>query len=131
MKSKIKTVEDAFAYTGRDMAALMAFEALPETDRRYQEATYKRMVVIEALNKEANEGKNWSPDWSNGKWDKYYSWAWLKKNPAGVGFVVGVTYCDYARARTGVGSRLCFKSSELVQYFNTQFADLLQIVMAE
>jgi len=35
------------------------------------------------------------------------------------------------RSRTLVGSRLCFKSEELVEYFNKQFAYLLQITLAE
>lgn len=132
MESKIKTVADAFAYTNRDITVLLnGFKALPEQDVTYMEESYKRMVVIEALNKEANGGKNWTPDWSNSNEYKYYSWIWLKKNPAGVGFVVAYTGYDYTGTDTDVGSRLCFKSSELVEYFNSQFADLLQSTLVE
>lgn len=131
MKSKIKTVEDAFKYTGRELSVLDAFENLPERDKTYMAASYKRMVVIEALNKEANGGKNWTPDWSNSNEYKYYSWVWLKKNPAGVGFVVVHSHYGYTYTNTTVGSRLCLKSSALVEYLNEQFADLIQITIAE
>ncbi|HUM50461.1 MAG TPA: hypothetical protein PK431_01555 [Chitinophagales bacterium] len=129
-KSKIKTVEDAFNYTGKDIAVLAAFKKLPNDDRDYMVAAYKRSVVTEALNKEANKGKTWKPDWTDGTW-KYQSYVWLKKADGGVGFVVAGTHYDDAATGTHCGSRLCFKTSELVDYFNEQFADLLQVTMAE
>jgi hypothetical protein len=131
MTSQIKTVEDAFNYTSRDIAVLELFKTLPDQDRAYTEACHKRMVVIEALNQEANGGKKWKPDWENGKWDKYYSWARLKRDKAGVGFVVGDAGYVGTHATTTVGSRLCFMNEDLALYFNEQFADLLQITLAE
>lgn len=128
--SNIKTVEDAFNYMGKDLAVLAAFSQLPEQDKNYMEASYKRMVVTEALNKEANDGKEWKPNYEDGS-RKYESWVWLKNNPAGVGFVVNGTHFDYTNTSTLCGSRLCFKSEELVEYFNEQFADLLQSTMSE
>lgn len=131
MTSNIKTFEDAMAYTGRDLSAIQAFQALPEQDRVYHEACYKRAVVIEALNKEANGGENWTPNWEDQNEYKYYSWVWLKSKPEGKGFVVDGADFSYSLTGTFVGSRLCLKSSELVYYFNDQFKDLLQVVMVE
>lgn len=124
--SKIKSVESAFSATGRDIALLEVFNSLPEEDRAYMSAVYKRMVVTEAKNTEANNGEKWTPDYSNGKWDKYYPYVWAKKNPKGLGFVVGGAGYDSTVTYSDVGSRLCFKSSELVQEFNADFPELLQ-----
>lgn len=132
MESKIKTVADAFAYTGRDITVLLeSFKGLPEQDVEYTTESYKRMVVIEALNKEANGGENWKPDWSNSNEHKYFSWVWLKKNKENSGFVVVDTNYNYYCTYTNVGSRLCFLSAELVEYFNAQFPELLQKTLAE
>lgn len=131
--SEIKTVEDAFKYLGIDTSVLAAFQSLPEEHRAYMEASYKRLVVIEALNKEANAGAKWIPNWGDHNEYKYCSWVWLKPNPAGGGFVLADTTCDYTAttSHSVVGSRLCLKSAAMVHYLNEQFADLIQIVMAE
>lgn len=131
MTSNIKTVEDAFAYTGRELSVLESFNGLPEQDKSYMQASYKRAVVIEALNMEANGGQKWTPDWNNSDQNKYFSWVWLKKNEAGNGFVVRDSFYRYHFTYTYVGSRLCFLSSNLVLYFNSQFPDLLQQTLAE
>lgn len=131
MTSTIKTVEDAFNYTGRDIAVLDVFKHLPEQDSAYAEACYKRAVVIEALNKEANGGENWTPDWNNTAQRKYFSWVWFKKNEAGNGFVVRGTDYHYDYTTTYVGSRLCFLNADLVLYFNSQFPELLQLTLVE
>ena len=121
MATKIKTVESAFSATGRDIALLEVFNSLPEQDRVYMAAIYKRMVVTEAKNTEANNGKKWTPDYANGKWDKYYPYVWAKKNSAGVGFVVRDAGCASAHSYASCGSRLCFQSAELVEEFNSDF----------
>lgn len=130
-KSKIKTVADAFAYTNRDATILLnAFDALPDQDKKFMSHSYMRTVVTEALNQEANRGEKWTPNWSDGKW-KYESWVSYKIDKAGVGFVVYVTLCGLTYSVSIVGSRLCFISSDVCNYFNEQFADLLQVTMAE
>lgn len=127
MESKIKTVADAFAYTNRDIYVLQHLESLPQQDVLYMSAWYQRMVVTEALNKEANGGVEWQPNYGDDN-TKYETWVWLKRNPAraGAGFVAIDTHYANASTYTTVGSRLCFKSKELVQYFNHQFSDLLK-----
>ncbi len=77
------------------------------------EIAYRKIKLIA---KTLNEG--WAPDWENGKWDKYYPW-FKTGSSSGVGF----SYCAYDRWFTvsGVGSRLCYKSSELAEYAGKNF----------
>lgn len=77
------------------------------------EVAYKKAkLVCKAL----NEG--WVPDWTNGQWDKYFPWFTMGSS-SGVGFA----YYDYVYWRTHsfVGSRLCFKSSELAEFAGKLF----------
>jgi len=65
-----------------------------------------------------NQG--WAPNWKNSSEYKYYPWF----NMSGVGLSCNVY--DSSGARTGVGSRLCFKSSELAKYAGTQFINIYE-----
>ena len=111
-KTKITSVKKAFEYLNLDIKTLPEVSKLPARFKKFITAAYKLTVVIEALNKEANGGKTWKPDWSNGKWDKYNNW--FKVNGAGSGFAG--TYCERWTADTSVGSRLCFFKSETATY---------------
>jgi hypothetical protein len=80
------------------------------------EVAYRKIKLItEAL----NEG--WTPDWTDGNWNKYYPW-FKMGSPSGVGF----SYLGYAgwRSYSYVGSRLCFKSSELAEYAGKTFESI-------
>jgi hypothetical protein len=124
--SKIKTFEDACNLLNRP-ATLPDVSALPEGIGQYLIAEYKIVTIVEALNKEANNGQPWQPDWNNQKQYKYYPWFWVSasdEKPAGFGFS-GSDY-DNASSNTFVGSRLCFLSAELALYAGEQFKDLYQ-----
>jgi hypothetical protein len=75
---------------------------------------YKKLIIIARA---LNEG--WTPDWSNDNEYKYLPWFKHKS-----GFGLSYYVFDYWAAATVVGSRLCFKSSELATYAATQFADI-------
>lgn len=77
------------------------------------EVAYK---MIKEIAQAFNEG--WVPDWTNSNQGKYYPW-FKMSSPSGGGF----SYFDYASWRTdsGVGSRLCFKSSDLAKYAGQLF----------
>ena len=79
-------------------------------------ANYQLMVIAEAL----NEG--WTPDWSNGEWDKWYPWFKMDDSSSAGRF----SFSDSVNQRSGssVGSRLCFKSKDLATYAGTQFLDI-------
>lgn len=87
------------------------------------ELAYKQLkLIVQAF----NEG--WTPDWTNGNQGKYYPW-FKMGSPSGGGF----SYYDCADwyADSSVGSRLCFKSSDLAkhagQLFESIYKDFLTL----
>src|SRR5690606_31867454 len=119
-KEDIKTFEDACEYLG-NLALITNLDTIPETYRNAMFAHHKICIIAEAINKIENDGQHWTPDWTNGEWDKYYPWFEMG-SPSGVGFsFVGD---DYWVANSDCGSRLCFISREAAIYAGEQFEDL-------
>jgi len=121
MATKIKTFEAACKSLGLNPKSLPDVSKLPVKHRKALIAHYKLITITEAI----NEG--WQPDWSNLNEWKYYAWFFIKadkKRPSGFGF--SYTGYAYTYAGTHVGSRLCFKSSELAKYAAKTFAKLYQ-----
>lgn len=119
MKSKIKTFEDACKHLGLDPAALPDVSKLPVKHQKAITANYKLTIIAEALN------DGWQPNWNDWNEYKYYAWFEVEaseEQPAGSGF--SHSYCVRSASVTGVGSRLCYKSSELARYAASQFEDL-------
>lgn len=129
MKSEIKTVADAFNYTGRNLNDLTKFDFLPEADRAAVSAFYQLSVVREALNKEANSGQNWYPDWANYKQRKFYPWFDMDKrgdSPADSGFALDNYVCEVVFSN--IGGHLCYISEEVAKYAGGQFINLYKAV---
>ncbi|BFM41690.1 hypothetical protein CFS9_03310 [Flavobacterium sp. CFS9] len=77
------------------------------------EVAYRKAKLVAKL---FNEG--WIPDWTNE--DEYKYFAYFKMgSPSGVGF--SYYDCDRWSARSLVGSRLAFKSSDLAEYAGKLF----------
>lgn len=118
--TKIKTFDDACNALQLDaMKALPDVSMMPEKHQKSITAYCKLIIIAEAL----NEG--WQPNYSDTNEYKYYPYFWVKAdadNPAGVGFEDSVY--DYWCTGTDVGSRLCFKSSDLSEYAAATFEDL-------
>ena len=113
IKQRVTCLDDALRELGKDK---LDFEAscvgLSE-----DEVAYKMLKVIaEAL----NEG--WTPDWSNGEWDKWYPWFKMDDSSSAGRFSFGDAVDRYSAS--DVGSRLCFKSKDLATYAGTQFLDI-------
>lgn len=107
---RVKTFEDACEVLGFDP---VKFEIDGDFDALTISAYRKLIVVARAL----NEG--WEPDWTNSGEYKYYPYF---KASSGSGLSYGD--CDHGYSYATVGSRLCFKTSELARYAGTQFIDL-------
>ena len=118
MESKIKSFEDACAALNIS-TDVPVVATLPLKHQKALVAHYKLITIAEAL----NEG--WEPNWNDSDERKYFPWLEVEaseEQPAGVGF--SHAYYDYGHSTSLVGSRLCFKSSELAMYAGEQFADL-------
>lgn len=77
------------------------------------EVAYKKAkLVCKAYN------ENWQPDWTNSNEGKYYPWFKIGSS-SGVGF--SFRGCGVWCAASTVGSRLCFKSSDLATHAGKLF----------
>jgi len=116
---KVKTFEDAYALLPKSDYNIKDYDKIKNlVIADYIKDSLKRVIIAKAL----NEG--WIPNWSNTserKWFPYFSFG------SGFGFSRSV-YDDW-RSVTDVGSRLCFKSEELSNYFGKQFIDLHESVL--
>jgi hypothetical protein len=95
------------------------FKAFPAKERKAMQAHAKLVIIARALNKLANNGKAWKPNWGNGQWDKYYPWFELGGS-SGFRFYD----CDGWYSASDVGSRLCYISREVGEYAGRQFEKL-------
>ena len=115
IKDKVKSFEDACKLL--DITpSVPVVTGIPEKYQKPLIANYQLMVIAEAL----NEG--WTPDWSNGEWDKWYPWFDMDDSSSAGRF----SFDDAGNRISGscVSSRLCFKSEELADYAGTQFLEL-------
>ncbi|MCO6499109.1 MAG: hypothetical protein J5I47_01885 [Vicingus serpentipes] len=117
---KLKTFEDACKIEKLDPKKILPdFSCYPEEDRKALEAHAKLLVVVKAANRLDNNNKEWTPDWTDGKW-KYEPWFVMNEGSSGFRYDV----FDYWFTLSCVGSRLCFKSEDVCEYITNQFIDL-------
>lgn len=114
---RVKTFKDACDVLGIDPDLGDASELLSYSGSDPIMIGAKALAKLSIISKALNEG--WAPDWSNTNEYKYY--AWFKYNSG-----LGLSCNDYAStlSRTRVGSRLCFRTSELAEYAGNQFLDI-------
>lgn len=112
---RIKTFEDALEEcpASENSKSLLQYNG-HDKDMIGAQALLKLTIISRAL----NEG--WVPDWTNSNQYKYYPWFEWKKNSLGLSFHV----YDFSYPNTYVGSRLCYKTSELAEYAARQFEDI-------
>ena len=114
IKERIKTFDDVIRELGDDPEEFKnAISIMEEPD----EIAYVKLKLIA---KALNEG--WTPDWSNGEWDKWYPWFKMDDSSSAGRF--SFYGSDIQRSFSSVGSRLCFKSKDLATYAGTQFLEL-------
>ena len=115
---RIKSVTDAINELGENDPDVIEY-------RKFQKADVPERILAqvqaELFIKALNEG--WEPDWDNSNEYKYFPWFKMGSS--------GFRYGDFGRWDTlsNVGSRLCFKSSELAKYAGTQFTDVYEKFM--
>lgn len=73
-------------------------------------------LMLSMISRVLNEG--WKPDWTN---QSQYKWIpWFKDGGSGL----SLRAVDFWSTTAIVGSRLCYKSKELVEFAATKFADI-------
>lgn len=115
----VQSFEDACKVLGIN-AVIPDFGLVPEKHQNALLAHYKLCIIAEAINYIDNNDQIWSPDWDNGKWDKYYPWFDMSSSSGGFSFYG----CDYWDSVSNVGSRLCFKTSKGARYAGQKFEEL-------
>ena len=114
IKERIKTFDDVIRELGDDPEEFKnAISIMEEPD----EIAYVKLKLIA---KALNEG--WTPDWSNGEWDKWYPWFKMDDSSSAGRFSFRDAVNRYSASL--IGSRLCFKSKDLATYAGTQFLDI-------
>ena len=112
---RIKTIQDAINELGEpdvEVAELRKLENATITSH----ILYRQQAVV--ITKALNE--DWVPDFSNLEQTKYEPW--FEYDSSADGFL---RYNYLGRGTsTDVGSRLCFKSRELAEYFGKQFIEI-------
>ena len=117
---KVKSFEDACNVLNI-LPSLPDLAAIPEEMRKPLIAMYKLMIIAKAL----NEG--WIPNWTNGKWDKWFPWFDFNTDNEVSSSSSGrfsFYYSDNQRSASDCGSRLCYKSEVLADYAGKQFEEL-------
>lgn len=111
---RVKTFEDACSIEepSANMKILLDYNGVDQ-----EMLAAQAFAKLSHIRKVLNEG--WVPDWTNSSEYKYYPWF---KHEAGFGLSYGVY--AYTNSSTNVGSRLCFKSSELAIYAGKQFSEI-------
>ncbi|HAT3998580.1 TPA: hypothetical protein I9Y90_000062 [Elizabethkingia anophelis] len=113
IKERIKTFNDVLQYHGIK-SETFAMECVSLTD---DEIAYKQIKLIASA---LNDG--WVPDWNDRNQTKYYPW--FRMGSSSGGFSYDGFVCDLSLSI--VGSRLCYKSSELAKYAGTQFISIYE-----
>jgi hypothetical protein len=106
---RVKTFQDACDALGIDPYSVI------KSDDSKDEAAYKQLKIIASA---LNEG--WMPDWNDANQAKWYPYFKMS------GFGFWYTLCVSWNSYTIVGSRLCFKSSDLAEYAGKQFLHTYQ-----
>ena len=115
MYTDIKTFDDACKVLNLDATIIPDFLLFPESDREAMIAHAKLIIIAKAIN------GDWIPDWKDWNQYKYYPWFEMG-SPSGVGFSFRV-FGNWSTA-SYVGSRLCFKSSDLAKHAGNLFLDI-------
>ncbi len=113
---RIKTFEDALNEADDDTRKqyLKSIDGFNTPD----EVAYKQMKLITKVLR-----GDWEPDWDNQKQRKWYPW-FVFSAGSGFAFSTSIYYCALTGAN--VGSRLCFQSEELSNYFGKQFINIIR-----
>ena len=116
---EIKTLEDACIITGDNPMTIL--HKNPNEDQIVANAYTTLRIIAKALR------GDWKPDYGNSSQPKWY--CWFRWDKSGAGFVFDCSHTYYDPTNTFSGSRLCFPTEEMANYFGTQFLALHKVVL--
>lgn len=119
----IKSFEDACKARNIDPTVLPDVSLLSKEHGEYLVNMYKLAIIVEAIN------GDWVADFGDHDQRKYFPWFYVEEGHV-PGSASGFSYLGYAYAyaRTRVGSRLCFSSSDSARHAGEQFRELYEKV---
>jgi hypothetical protein len=114
IRDRIKEMADVYAEAGVREEDVIPYPNPINAHQKWVNAFAKVSLICLVL----NEG--WAPNWQDSSEYKYYPWFDMRK-AAGWGFSALRYDVDNTSTYTTVGSRLCYKSSELAIYAGDRF----------
>ena len=111
---RIKTFDDAYNEADRNTRDEYDCQIHPKLSKHIV-ARLKLILIAKVLR------GDWEPDFSNTNQQKWFP---VFKFSSGSGFDFSYSHYFYVLTVTSVGSRLCFPSEELSDYFGKQFIEL-------
>ncbi len=121
IKERVKTIDDAIAVLGSDDRNVIDYLQMKLGNLRPHILGNQELIII---TKALNEG--WKPDWSNSNEWKHFPWFDFNDSSSAGRFSFDSS--DLRLSGSIVGSRLCFKSSELAKYAGNQFLEIYRKV---
>jgi hypothetical protein len=117
---RVASLGDAMAILGYDDQEVYTYNRLLLTFKEEHYLLSQQAIVV--ITKALNEG--WVPDWSKSSEYKYFPWFEMRGSS-------GFRFLDFVDwySLSNVGSRLCFKSSELATYAGKTFQHLYENFM--
>ena len=116
VKERIKTIDDVYADNGTSKEEF-------EKEYRFLPDHVKAYLQMEMIASTFNE--DWTPDWTDSNQRKYFQYFYMGEQEGSSGF--RFNGCVFWNSVSHVGSRLCFKSSELAKYAGNLFLEVYKI----
>lgn len=110
---EINNYDDVIAYLGEAECKEPDFTSFPKEDQEYELNSFRLTKAIKALNKLANGGEEWKPDFNDRDQEKHFP-VFINGEDTGRGsafaFRLSATY--FVNTRSSVGSRFVFIDEE-------------------
>ncbi len=114
LSEKIKDFNDILEIAGKKIEDVIPYPVPGNDVEMALNGIAKNYLIASIL----NEG--WVPDWNDKTQKKHYPW--FEWNGSGFGF--SATGYGFTTSNTSVGSRLCFRTSELAEFAGRTFISI-------
>lgn len=125
---EINNYDDVISYLGEAECKEPDFGSFAEEDREYELNSFRLKKGIKALNKLANGGEEWRPDFNDRDQEKHFP-VFINGEDTGRGsaFAFQLSFTTYDYAYSSVGSRFVFIDEETSDKAAEIFFDMYKI----